>query len=54
MAVKNKRRSVPKDAAAFARWVEEQAATDDWIATLYAVQPAVETRLAIVPERKAG
>ena len=35
MAVKNKRRSVPKDAAAFARWVEEQAATDAWLKALY-------------------
>ena len=38
MAVKNKRRA-PRDAAAFARWVEEQAATDDWIRAAYEITP---------------
>lgn len=53
MAVKNKRR-VPKDAQAFARWVEEQAVTDDWIRTLYQVEPAADTTIVVVPERKTA
>jgi hypothetical protein len=54
MSCKIKKIATPKDAAEFARWVEEEAKTDEFLRVLYDLQPAVDTRLVVVPQRRAG
>jgi hypothetical protein len=44
------KKSSKRDAVTFARWVEEQAMSSDWIRILYNVQPTpVMPKLQIVP-----